>query len=531
MNLKHITCFLVLLSFLSSCKEEPLLKPLEVPMEIKSGDFFSQPDKYTNDNNSYESHSGIIIVPENRDKPNSRLIEVPFIQIHATGDRISEPVFYLNGGPGSPNIDIYNFVSTFIENHDVVLVGFRGVDEGSTTILSLPEVDEFFANMPGDLTEKSTLDKMSEAYAKGAKRLQSEGVDTDGYIITEVLNDVELVRRSLGYNKINLFSASYGTRLAMIYDWMFPNTVHRSAMISVNPPGRFEWRPEVMDQHLKYYSELYKKDTIYGDPDIDIAEVIRKNSREIPERWMFIPIKKGYVLMSTFMMLYSTDSAPKLFDAWIAADNGDWSGIAMLSLSMDFMLKDALLWGDLISKASSADYDFDPDLDVMKEFMPDNSIIGAPGTLLGIGAVDWPSKLIADSLRTVQYSETNTLLINGNIDVSTPEQFGREELLPYLKNGTQVLISEAAHTGDIFGKQRPALDFMLTKFYNTGIVDDSKYIYEPMSFKVGLSFQAILKLSLAAIVLAIVLVGFTIRFIIRRQRRTATYKNKAAFKA
>ena len=72
MNLKHITCFLVLLSFLSSCKEEPLLKPLEVPMEIKSGDFFSQPDKYTNDNNSYESHSGIIIVPENRDKPNSR---------------------------------------------------------------------------------------------------------------------------------------------------------------------------------------------------------------------------------------------------------------------------------------------------------------------------------------------------------------------------------------------------------------------------------------------------------------------------
>jgi pimeloyl-ACP methyl ester carboxylesterase len=382
--------------------------------------------------------------------------------------------------------------------------------------------------MPGDMTEKATLDKMSEAYVKGAERLQSEGVDTDGYIITEVLNDVDLVRKSLGYSKINLFSASYGTRLAMIYDWMFPNTVHRSAMISVNPPGRFEWRPEVMDQHLKHYSELYKKDSIYGNPDIDIAEIIRKYSRNIPKSWMFIPIKKGYVLMSTFMMLYSTDTAPKLFDAWIAASNGDWSGIAMLSLSMDFMLKDALLWGDLISKASSADYDFDPDLDLMKEFMPENSIIGAPGTLLGIGAVDWPSKLIPDSLRTVQYSETNTLLINGNIDVSTPEQFGRKELLPYLKNGTQVLISEAAHTSDIFGKQRPALDFMLTKFYKTGIVDNSKYKYQAMSFKVGLSFQAMLKLSLALIVLVIVLIAILIRYlVIRRQRRTTRSKNNA----
>ena len=399
------------------------------------------------------------------------------------------------------------------------MVGFRGVDEGSTTILNLPEVDDFFANMKGDLIEKETLDEMSDAYARGASRLQKEGVDTDGYTITEVLYDVELVRKSLGYNKINLFSVSYGTRLAMIYDWMFPETVNRSAMISVNPPGRFEWRPEALDQHLNYYSELYQKDSIYGAPQIDIAEIIRTNSRKMPKSWMLIPIKRGHVIMSTFLMLYSTDSAPKLFDAWIAADNGDWSGIAMISLTMDYMLKDALLWGDLVAKSSSVDYDFDPNLDLMKEFMPENSIIGAPGTLLGIGARGWPSKLIPDSLRTVQYSETPTLLINGNIDVSTPEQYGRKELLPYLKNGKQVLISEAAHGGDIFGRQRPALDFMLKKFYKTGIVDDSKYTYHPMSFEVGLSFQTIMKLSIAIIIVVLLSVIYLLRRIIKKRNR------------
>ena len=512
--------YLILFSIvINSCNEEPFLKEIETPKNAKSGDYFIQKDTYVLNDINYEANSGIIIVPENRSKSNSRLIEVPFIQIHGTSDSIAEPIFYFNGGPGEANIGLYNFVGNLIEHHDIVLVGFRGVDEGSTTILNLPEVDDFFANMPGDLMERETLDRMSEAYASGARRLQSEGVDTDGYTITEVLHDVELVRKSLGYNKINLFSGSYGTRLAMIYDWMFPNAVNRSAMISVNPPGRFEWRPEALDQHLKYYSELYKKDTVYGNAQIDIAEVIRKNSRQMPKSWMLVPIKRGHVLMSTFLMLYSKDAAPKLFDAWIAADKGDWSGIAMISLTTDYMLKDALLWGDLAAKATSADYDFEHNLDVMKEFMPENSIIGAPGAMLGIGFSGWPSKLIPDSLRVVQYSETPTLLINGNIDVSTPEQYGRKELLPFLKNGKQVLISEAAHTPDIFGTQRPALDFMLKKYFKTGVVDDSKYKYEPMSFEVGLSFQTMIKLGFVTVLVILLIIVFIFRRIIIKKRK------------
>ena len=81
------------------------------------------------------------------------------------------------------------------------------------------------------------------------------------------------------------------------------------------------------------------------------------------------------------------------------------------------MLADALNWGDLAAKASSADYVFDSEFDLLAEFMPDSSIIGAPGSLLGLGARGWPSKLIPVSLRRVRSSETPTLLINGNIDV------------------------------------------------------------------------------------------------------------------
>lgn len=525
MKLKNTVLGLSLACLLVACNNEQLMKEMKVPSGMSSGELLIQPDTYPVNELTYPSHSGVLIVPENRSNPNTRQIEIPFIQIHATGEEVGDPIFFLNGGPGNANIFSYKFVDNLIEHHDIVLVGFRGV-EGSVT-LTLNEIDEFFANMPGDLTEMSTLEAMASAYAKGARRLQREGIDTDGYTITEVLSDIDLVREKLGYKNINLLSVSYGTRLAMIYDWMFPGTVNRSAMISVNPPGRFEWRPEVMDQHLKYYAELYKNDVVNGNPDIDIAEIIRKNSRKIPDSWMLIPIKKGNVLMSTFMMLYSTATAPQLFDAWIAADQGDWSGIALLSKSMDMMIAGAMLWGDLASKAASADYDFGQDMNLMDEFMPENSIIGAPGTLLGIGALGWPANLIPDSLRKVNYSETNTLLINGNIDVSTPEQFGRLELLPQLKNGTQVLISEAAHSPDIWGNQRPALDHMLKVFFKTGIVDDSKYEYQPMNFEVGISFQTIAKLILGGILLIVILIGFTFRFIFRRIHRKKRLTNES----
>jgi len=50
-------------------------------------------------------------------------------------------------------------------------------------------------------------------------------VDLAGYTPVEVVDDVEAARLALGYEKINLFSISYGTRLAMIYAWRYPESM------------------------------------------------------------------------------------------------------------------------------------------------------------------------------------------------------------------------------------------------------------------------------------------------------------------
>lgn len=503
---------------LMSCSKNEKKQTITVPLDAQAGSIYLEPDIYKVNEKEYASHSGVIVVPEVRSDSDSRLIELPFIQIHATGNSVTEPIFYLNGGPGISNIVSYLFVNDFIENHDIVLVGYRGVD--GSVVLDCPELDDFFSNMPGDLTEKATIDSMAAAYSRCAKRLQNQGVDTDGYNITEVIQDVEDVRLALQYNSINLLSSSYGTRLAMIYAWMYPKSIHRSAMISVNPPGHFVWYPEVMDEQIQYYSKLYKKDPEYGGRTDNLAETIREAAKNMPDNWLLFPIKKGNVLMGTFMMLYHTDTAPKVFDAWIAAGEGDWSGLALLSLAVDFMMKGATVWGENAAKATSADYIFETGIDPYDLLMPANSIIGAPGSILGIAAAKgWPSNIIADSLRRIQYSDVPTLLISGNIDFSTPARFARDELLPYLKNGHQVILSEFGHTGDVWGKQRDALNYMLKTFYDTGVVDDSEYTYSPMSFKVGFGYPTIMKLGLIGAILIILIITSIIWFVVRKIRR------------
>ncbi|WP_369408800.1 alpha/beta fold hydrolase [Herbidospora mongoliensis] len=94
-----------------------------------------------------------------------------------------------------------------------------------------------------DLAGPDTTRRTSQAYADCARRLTEDGADLDGYSLPQRVEDLEAVRRALGYQRINLISQSVGTRTAMIYAWRHPRSIHRSVMTGVNPPGR-EFPPD-----------------------------------------------------------------------------------------------------------------------------------------------------------------------------------------------------------------------------------------------------------------------------------------------
>ena len=489
-----------LLSACGGSKEAPVV----VPEGAQAGDLALEPCSYEAREVEYAADCGTLVVPENRSDPGSRLIALPVTRINAIGGNPAEPIFHLGGGPGVTNM-AFSQVGLFIEKHDLVLVGYRGVD-GSAR-LDCPEVSQAFSSGAGNLVGEESLRIFADAYAACARRLQVDGIDTDGYIITEVITDLEAARVGLGYERVNLLSGSYGTRLAMLYAWMHSNRIRRSAMIGVNPPGHFVWQAEVIDEQIAYYANLCRQDTACSSRTDDLTQLMRDLSHNMPERWLFFPIDGGLVKVATFNALGDTAQAPLALDLWLSAAEGDPSGMALITLAGPFLFSGATVWGENAAKVTSADFEFTSMRECIAALDPPDTVMGSPFSLLGCSAiVGWPYNRIPDELREVQTSDVETLLVSGSIDFLTPAQFAVDELLPNLTNGQSIVLSEFGHVADVYNRQPEATIRLLTSFFDTGVADDSLYSHQPVNFDVGLGFPTMAKIALAILVLGVALV-------------------------
>jgi hypothetical protein len=110
---------------------------VSVPKGARAGQLTLHPSHYGTADGSYAADCGTLVVAENRHKADSRLIALPVTRIRALSSHPSEPIFRLEGGPGISNTHFTN-ASRFASKHDVVLVGYRGVDGSSK--LDCPEV-------------------------------------------------------------------------------------------------------------------------------------------------------------------------------------------------------------------------------------------------------------------------------------------------------------------------------------------------------------------------------------------------------
>jgi len=83
----------------------------------------------------------------------SRLIALPVTRVLARSSHPLAPIFRLNGGPGVTNMTFPD-ASRLAAQHDVVMVGYRGVDGSS--VLNCPEVTAAL-NKSADLLAKASL--------------------------------------------------------------------------------------------------------------------------------------------------------------------------------------------------------------------------------------------------------------------------------------------------------------------------------------------------------------------------------------
>ncbi len=458
---------------------------VSVPQGAHAGQLTMHPCTYATEQGAMPADCGTLVVPENRASSKSRLIALPVTRILARSSHPLAPIFYLNGGPGITNMT-FPQASRLTAQHDVVMVGYRGVDGSS--VLNCPEVTAALENS-ADYLGKASLSAYSQAFASCAKRLERSGVDLAGYTMEEQAGDIEAARVALGYKRIDLLSDSAGTRLAMIYSWMYPTNVDRSVMVGVNPPGNFIYSGAEIDQGIERYSALCAQQPACRARTANLAASMKHTAAHMPSSWYSLPIRPGNVLVGTFLGL--TDATPVLsplggpmtLDSWISAAQGDPSGFWLLSMLANLSLPQSFTWGEFASIGMA---DAQPVDRYFSSGADRGSIIGNPlGEFLwGAGGMAhaWPANPGENQYTSVQNSSVPTLLIGGTLDFETPAQNATKELLPHLSNGHQVILSGLGHSEDFFSYEPSASTQLLTTFYATGQVDTSRYTPNVVSF-------------------------------------------------
>jgi len=169
---------------------------------------------------------GYLEVPENRADPKSNTIELPVYFFKSRSKTpANDPIIWLTGGPGGSLMVSAKYTKyyRYLDDRDLILVEQRGTRYAKPH-LSCPEWGKAMHKAtyleytsPNAPTINNAYEKLLiDAAAECRDRLKSKQIDLNGYTTREIAADIEDLRKVLGIDEYNLYSLSYGTKIAQV---------------------------------------------------------------------------------------------------------------------------------------------------------------------------------------------------------------------------------------------------------------------------------------------------------------------------
>ncbi len=184
---------------------------------------------------------GFVIVTEDRSGDPADTIRVAVAVYHSPdADETAVPTFYLTGGPGSPAVTwsdgFYEvFIQPLLVQGDVIFMDHRGsgLSEPSMQCEEIQAV--YLADFKAEWDDLTRSANYGAAFLSCRTRLIREGINIKAYTTTEAAGDVRDVAAVFGYERVNLYGVSYGTRLGQAVMRDFSALVNSAVLDSVLP--------------------------------------------------------------------------------------------------------------------------------------------------------------------------------------------------------------------------------------------------------------------------------------------------------
>ena len=402
-----------------------------------------------------ETRCGSYEVWEDRAAQSGRKIPVQMIILPATGkDPAPDPVLWLAGGPGDASSNtapgFAEFLKLIRERRDLLFIDQRGSLGANPLMCSLGGTDADLQTYIGEQFPLAEVRRCREELEKKA--------DLRLYTTDRAIDDFDEVRAWLGYEKLNLFGGSYGTRAAQVYLRRHPQSVRSTVLLGVAPID--ETLPVSHSQAAQRALDLLfdrcaaSPACAKAFPELR-AEFQRVMARlaagPVPAQVMHpetgkettIQLARGAFVEAVRWQMYEVENARALPLKIHQAAQGDFGPIAQVAVETRRAIPRFLALGMLLSVTCAEDLPYlDP---ATIEARTRGSFLGDERVRTQLSACgEWPRGTVPaghmDPLRT----DAPVLMLFGEIDPVTPPEFAAR-VASGLPNSLQVVVPGGAH--------------------------------------------------------------------------------------
>jgi pimeloyl-ACP methyl ester carboxylesterase len=268
---------------------------------------------------------GRLRVASDPSKPQGRAITLRVTVLPATRRPAAGALFYLEGGPGraatASAVTVNTLFAQVGRTRDLVMVDQRGT--GGSSRLACPD-----RRVPA-ADAAAVTGYLRECFAR---------LDTDPrlYTTSVAADDLERVRRALGYGRIDLYGGSYGGTLAQAYLRQYPESVRSVVLDSASLPDVRIYdvaarnAERALDAQLARCADVRTCARAFPQPRRQLNELLARQPRAVPLDTGKVLLRPNDIAWTVDSLSETAESAAMIPFAINAAVHGDYTTLASI---------------------------------------------------------------------------------------------------------------------------------------------------------------------------------------------------------
>lgn len=192
----------------------------------------------------FEAECGTFTVPENRDDPDGRTLQLAVLTVFAgdeDADPDAAPLFFVPGGPGGSVLSTVAaaFPTQFAplaRTQNMIFMDPRGTGLSEPRLYCTEITNGFIELLAFTGTAEEEADLQRSQIDACRERLAADGIDFSAYTTDEIAADYNELRQALGYDRWSIMGTSYGSRVALEIMRDYPDNITSAILDSVYPP-------------------------------------------------------------------------------------------------------------------------------------------------------------------------------------------------------------------------------------------------------------------------------------------------------